>query len=65
GLAGRRNFMVTMVTCVLIAAVIVVIIDLDRPQRGLIRVGLERLVELRQSLEKADLETGGPIPGQK
>ncbi|MCL4502507.1 MAG: hypothetical protein M1438_11740 [Deltaproteobacteria bacterium] len=64
GLAGRRNFMVTMVTCVLIAAVIVVIIDLDRPQRGLIRVGLERMVELRQSLEKADLETGGPIPGQ-
>jgi hypothetical protein len=65
GLAGRRNFMVTMVTCVLIAAVVVVIIDLDRPQRGLIRVGLGRMVELRHSLEKADLETGGPISGQK
>ena len=65
GLAGRRNFMVTMVASVLIAAVILVIIDLDRPQRGLIRVGLGRMVELRQSLEQADLETGGPIPGQK
>ncbi len=65
GLAGRRNFLVTMVTCVLIAAVIAVIIDLDRPQRGLIKVGLGRMVELRQSLEKADLETGGPIPGQQ
>jgi hypothetical protein len=57
--------MVTMVTCVLIAAVIVVIIDLDRPQRGLIRVGLERMVELRDSIDKADLETGGAIRGQK
>ena len=65
GLAGRRNFLVTMVTCVLIAAVSVVIIDLDRPQRGLIRVGLGRMVELRHSLEKADLETGGPVTGQK
>ena len=65
GLAGRRNFLVTLVTCVLIAAVIVVIIDLDRPQRGLIRVGLGRMVELRHSLEQADLETGGPLPGQK
>ncbi len=65
GLAGRRNFMVTMVASVLIAAVILVIIDLDRPQRGLIRVGLGRMVELRQSLEQSNLETGGPIPGQK
>lgn len=65
GLAGRRNFMVTMVASLLIAAVILVIIDLDRPRRGLIKVGLGRMVELRDSLEKADLETGGPIPGQK
>ncbi|MFI5332404.1 MAG: hypothetical protein ACHQ2F_15400 [Desulfobaccales bacterium] len=65
GLAGRRNFMVTMVASLLIAAVILVIIDLDRPQRGLIRVGLGRMVELSHSLEQADLETGGPLPGQK
>lgn len=65
GLAGRRNFLVTLVTSVLIVAVIVVIIDLDRPQQGLIKVGLGRMVELHQSLEKADVETGGPIPGQK
>ncbi len=65
GLAGRRNFMVTLVTSVLIAAVIVVIIDLDRPQRGLIRVGLGRMEELHQSMDKADLETDVPLPGQK
>ncbi len=65
GLAGRRNFMVTLVASVLIAAVILVIIDLDRPQRGLIKVGLGRMVELRHSLEQADLETGAPLPGQK
>ena len=52
GLAGRRNFMVTMVASLLIAAVILVIIDLDRPQRGLIKVGLGRMVELSQSLEE-------------
>jgi hypothetical protein len=65
GLAGRRNFMVTMVASLLIAAVILVIIDLDRPQRGLIRVGLGRMVELHHSLEQADLETGRPLPEQK
>ena len=65
GLAGRRNFLVTLVAAVLIAAVILVIIDLDRPQRGLIKVGLGRMVELRSSLNQVNLETGGTIPGQK
>ena len=65
GLAGRRNFLVTLVASLLIAAVILVIIDLDRPQRGLIRVGLGRMVELRDSLKQADLETGVTLPGQK
>ncbi len=52
GLAGRRNFVVTLVVSVLVAAVILVIIDLDRPRRGLIKVGLVRMVELQQSLGK-------------
>ena len=51
GLGEVRNLFVTMVASVLIAAVIFVIIDLDRPRRGLIRVSHERLVELRDSLE--------------
>lgn len=65
GLAGRRNFVVTMVASVLIAAVILVIIDLDRPRRGLIKVGLGRMVELRSSLNQVNLETDGTTPGQK
>jgi hypothetical protein len=51
GLGEVRNFFVTVVASVLIAAVIMVIIDLDRPRRGLIRGSQQRLVELRDSLE--------------
>ncbi len=50
GVGGRRNFFVTLATSLLIAAVILVILDLDRPRRGLIRVSQQRLVELRDSL---------------
>ncbi len=50
GLGGVRNFFVTVVSSVLIAAVIIVIIDLDRPRRGLIQISEQRLVELRDSL---------------
>ena len=50
GLAGYRNFFVTAMASILIASVILVIIDLDRPRRGLIRVSQTRMVELRNSL---------------
>ncbi len=52
GLGGYRNFFVTLTAAVLIAAVILVIIDLDRPRRGLIKVSQQRLIELRDSLSK-------------
>jgi hypothetical protein len=39
------------VSSILIAAVIIVIIDLDRPTHGLIQVSQQRLLELRHSLE--------------
>ena len=52
GLGGRRNFLVTLTASVLIAAVILVIIDLDRPRRGLIKVSQQRMVELRDSLNR-------------
>lgn len=50
GLGGYRNFFVTAMASILIASVILVIIDLDRPRRGLIRVSQTRMVELRDSL---------------
>ena len=52
GLAGCRNFFVTAMASILIASVILVIVDLDRPRRGLIRVSQDRMVELRDSLAK-------------
>jgi hypothetical protein len=52
GLAGSRNFFVTAMASILIATVILVIIDLDRPRRGFIQVSQNRMVELRQSLAK-------------
>jgi len=51
GLGGVRNFFVTVVSSILIAAVIIVIIDLDRPLHGLIQVSQQRMLELRKSME--------------
>ena len=51
GLGGVRNFFVTVVSSILIAAVIIVIIDLDRPVHGLIQVSQQRMLELRHSLK--------------
>jgi hypothetical protein len=50
GLGGRRHFAVNLMASLIIASVILVIIDLDRPRRGLIRVSQQRMVELRASL---------------
>ena len=50
GLGGVRNFFVTVVSSILIAVVILVIIDLDRPRRGLIKVSQQRMLELGESL---------------
>lgn len=52
GAGGRRNFFTTLIASISIAAVILVIIDLDRPYRGLIRVSQKQMIELRESLAK-------------
>jgi hypothetical protein len=39
-----------MMLPLLIAVVINVIVDIERPRRGLIKVGQDRLIELRQTL---------------
>ena len=53
GLNDRRNVVLTTTLAVLIAAVTFVILDLDRPRGGLIRVSQRSLIELQQSLEAA------------
>jgi hypothetical protein len=51
GLGERRNFYVTLMASMLIVFVILVIVDLDRPRRGLIGVSQERMLDLQHSLE--------------
>jgi MFS-type transporter involved in bile tolerance (Atg22 family) len=50
GVAGLRKLFVTMMLPFLIAVVINVIVDIERPRRGLIKVGQERMIELRHTL---------------
>ena len=52
GLSGVRNFFVTIISSILIAAVIMVILDLDRPHKGLIRVSQQRMIDLRENLKE-------------
>jgi flagellar basal body-associated protein FliL len=52
GLSGIRNFFVTIISSVLIGAVIMVIIDLDRPRHGLIRISQQRMIDLRDNLKE-------------
>jgi len=50
GIGGSRNLAATATASLLIAAVILLIVDLDRPRRGLIQAGQLSLVHLRDSL---------------
>jgi hypothetical protein len=51
GLMKRRHTFSTTTMALLIALVITVIIDLDRPSRGLIRVSQESMIRLRESFK--------------
>lgn len=50
GAADRRSTIAMLVMSVLVTAVIFVIMDLNRPQRGLIRVGHESILRVQQSI---------------
>jgi hypothetical protein len=52
GLGGQRSLLMAMTTALLIAFVILIIMDLDRPRRGLVQVSQQRLIELQESLRK-------------
>jgi hypothetical protein len=59
GLTARRGSYFTVALAVVITAVILVIIDLDRPGRGIVRVSQQPLID---ALE--DMEAGGPLPAR-
>jgi hypothetical protein len=50
GVGGSRNHLINILVPIIIAAVILVIIDLDRPRRGLIKVSQQSMMDLRRSL---------------
>lgn len=50
GLNGRRYFKSTALVSLLIVLVIVVIVDLDRPRRGLITVSQNSMLQLKKSV---------------
>jgi len=50
GLGGRRHLLSTGILAAAIAAVLLVIIDLDRPQRGLIQVSPQPMIDLQNRL---------------
>jgi len=59
GLAGARPFVATISMAVLIALVIFVIIDLDRPRRGLIQVNQESMADLGALLAESNVPLRG------
>ena len=50
GLGGNRHIVVTLMTVVVFVAVMLMIVDIDRPDRGLVRVSQQSMLRLRQSL---------------
>lgn len=52
GVTGHRHFTSPFVLAVCIATVMAVIIDLDQPRQGLIRVGQQALIDLQRQVEK-------------
>ncbi|MCE5324356.1 hypothetical protein LLG46_13735 [bacterium] len=50
GLSGQRDWIVLGLVSVLVAAVIIMIVDLDRPQTGPTKVSQQSMIDLRDSL---------------
>lgn len=50
GLSGQRGILLVLLVSVMIAGVIVMIVDLDQPQRGPTRISQETMLDLRSSL---------------
>ena len=50
---NRHHHLLTGVLSIWIASVVLVIMDLDRPRRGLIRVSQQSMIDLRKSLNES------------
>jgi hypothetical protein len=64
GLDGQRNMLFTGTLAVLVVAVVIVILDLDHPRSGFIRINQKPMMDLRDSLGAAPGPAVGPTrPG--
>lgn len=52
GLTGRRSTISAVVLAVALSGVLALVVDLDRPTGGLLRVNQQPLIDLRDSLER-------------
>ena len=52
GMGRDRNILPTVISVILIASVILLIMDLDRPRRGLIKVSQQSMVHLQEGLKR-------------
>lgn len=59
GLSGQRSWPIIALLSVTIAAVIVMIVDLDRPEAGPTRVSYQGMVDLRNSLSGFEVKGSG------
>jgi hypothetical protein len=62
GLGGRRNVFFSTTLAALVAAVMLVIIDLDHPRSGFIRVDQQSMIQLRDSLQAEAAAEPTPKP---
>jgi hypothetical protein len=52
GLSGDRNFIAITIFVLVFAAVVVLLVDLDRPQEGLFRVSQQALIDLVEQMKQ-------------
>jgi hypothetical protein len=58
GVKAARNLVPTTVMAFAVATVLVLIVDLDRPERGMITVSQQALVDLGDSMERPEPPSG-------
>jgi hypothetical protein len=62
GLGGSRKFFLTTMLAILVVAVMLVIIDLQHPRRGFIRVSQRSMIRLHDRLQLEDAMESTPNP---
>ncbi len=61
GLSGKRVVAPTVMVSFLIAMIVFIIIDLDRPKRGLIKVDQSSLLSLQEAVPKSEAAEGAGV----